>query len=380
MEKIEILWQIFAAFSFAKVLGFFFKRIKQPEVIGELLAGAILGPYILHLFAPEGFISIFAEIGVIILLFLVGLETKIDELKEVGAQAVSVGILGVLFPFAFGFATGRLWGYPFVENLFLGTILVATSVGITIRVLSELGYIKRKSAKIILGAAVLDDILSLIILSIVKNVALGKVNWFEITLLIVEAGFFIFFLLSVGTRIIRRSTKKISVLLTPPLRFELSLIFCLGLSLLAEYIGLAAIVGAFMAGLVLSESSDYEELIGRFEPIGWFLTPFFFILMGSFINPYSFLEGKILLVMLVLTLVAIFSKAVGSYLGAIRSKRQTALEVAIGMIPRGEVGIVIAGIGLSSKAIELEIYTAAMGMVILTTFITPFLIKAFYKR
>jgi Kef-type K+ transport system membrane component KefB len=336
MEKLEILWQIFATFTFAKGLGFFFKQIKQPEVIGELLAGVILGPYLLHVFAPEGFISIFAELGVIILLFLAGLETKIDELKEVGAQAVSVGILGVLLPFAFGFATGRLWNYPFVENLFLGTILVATSVGITIRVLSELGYIKRKSAKIILGAAVLDDILGLIILSVVKNVALGKVNWLEIILLTLEAGVFVFFLISIGTRIIRRSTKKISVLLTPPLRFELSLILCFGLSLLAEYIGLAAIVGAFMAGLVLSEAPNYEELIGRFEPIGWFLTPFFFILMGSFIDPHSFFQTKILIIMFALTFAAILSKALGSYLGAISSRRQTALEVAIGMIPRGE--------------------------------------------
>ncbi len=379
LEKVQILWQLFIAFTVAKGLGFAFKIFKQPEVIGELLAGMILGPFLLHVFNPEGFISIFAELGVIMLLFLAGLETKLDDLKDVGTQAVLVGILGIIFPFVSGIAVGFLWGFHLVEYLFLGTILTATSVGITIRVLSDLGYIKRKSAKIILGAAILDDILALIILSVVKNMALGQVNWIEIGLLIFEATFFVVFLILVAPHILRRGVKRIRIGLNPSYQFALALILCFGLSLLAEYIGLAAIVGAFMAGLVISETAPYSNLADQFEPIGWLLIPFFFVVMGSYIDPLSFTMINVLALTVVLTIVAIVSKALGSFIGAIKSTRQTATEVAIGMIPRGEVGIVIAGFGLSYGVIERDVYSAAIGMVILTTIITPVLINMFYK-
>lgn len=379
MENVHILWQIFAVFAAAKALGLLFKQFKQPAVIGELIAGALLGPHLLHVFEPEGFISVFSELGVVILLFLAGLETKLEDLKQVGKQAVYVGILGVVVPFAFGVLGGMAWGLPFTENLFIGTILVATSVGITIRVLSEMGLVHRKSARIILGAAVLDDIFGLILLSVVRNAATGQVNWLEVGLLTAQAIGFVAFIAWLGPGLVRRRHEHVERL-DPPLRFELALLLCFGLSLLAEYIGLAAIVGAFMAGLVLSELTERTGMMEQFQPVGWFLVPFFFVVMGSFIDPRTFLTPATLALTAFLTVLAVVSKALGSYAGALGSGRAIALEVAAGMIPRGEVGVVIAGIGLAAKVVEAEVYAASVGMVVLTTAVTPSLLKLAFKE
>lgn len=378
-SNIIILWQIFAIFAAAKVLGFAFKKVGQPAVIGELIAGAALGPHLLHVFEPEGFISVFSELGVVILLFLAGLETRLEDLKKVGRDAVQVGLLGVAAPFTLGVLGGWIWGLPFLENLFIGTILVATSVGITIRVLAEMKVVDRASARVILGAAVLDDILGLILLSVVRNAASGTVNWVEVGLLAAQAIGFVAFIAWLGPGMVRRRTPHI-VRLQPTIRFEAALVLCLGLSLVAEYIGLAAIVGAFMAGLVLAELTDQTDMMEQFEPVGWFLVPFFFAVMGSFIDPRTFLEPSTLALTVFLTAIAVVSKGAGSYLGAIRAGRDTALEVAAGMIPRGEVGIVIAGIGLASKAIGPDVYAASVGMVILTTVMAPWLLKRAFAR
>lgn len=380
MDQLEILWQIFAIFLAAKVLGVLFRWMRQPEVIGELLAGALLGPYALRVFQTHGFVEVFAELGVIILLFQAGLETRMDDLKDVGARAVYVGAAGVVLPFVGGALVGLVLDHPFVESLFMGTILTATSVGITIRVLADLGYVERISAKIILGAAIFDDILGLIILSVVKNLARGAVDWLEVGLLLVEAVLFVLFLVVLGPRFIGHGTRRVAHRLTPARTMEAALLFCLGLSLLAEYIGLAAIVGAFMAGLVLSETSAFSDLAEPFKPIGWFFIPFFFVVMGAHIDARIFLRSDILLATAALSIVAVVSKAIGAYVGAVGSTRQTMHEVAVGMIPRGEVGIVVAGLGLASRAIGRDVYSSAVGMVIVTTVMAPFLIRQVFSR
>lgn len=167
--------------------------------------------------------------------------------------------------------------------------------------------------------------------------------------------------------------------LKSPLRFELALLLCFGLSLVAQYIGLAAIVGAFMAGLVLAELTDQTDMMALFEPVGWLLAPFFFVVMGSFIDPATFVSAQTLGLTAFFTTVAVVSKAVGAYLGALPSGRQVALEVGAGMVPRGEVGVVIAGIGLAAGVVGADVYAAAVAMVVLTTAVAPWLIQAAFK-
>ena len=380
MEKVEILFQIFIAFTLAKILGQSFRLFKQPAVVGELLAGAILGPFVLGILQHTEFLEVLSELGVIVLLFLVGLETKLEDLTEVGPQAIYVGILGIILPFGFGLGGAYLLNYNTLESFFIASTLVATSVGITIKILSDLGYVNRKSAKIILGAAVLDDILGLMLLAVVRSMAAGAINWVEISILAVEAFVFVGFLLFFGPKFIRRPVKRLKGIFSPPLRFEFALIFCLGLSLLAEYIGLAAIIGAFMAGLVLSEIEQFQELTDHFEPVGWFLVPFFFISMGTFVDLRSFTNISTLTIILFLSVIAFLSKGLGGYLGSLKEGRRIGMEVAVGMIPRGEVGIVAAGIGLAANAIDIDVYTIVVGVVIVTTFLTPPLIAKVYSR
>lgn len=379
MEKIQILIQMLIIFASARFLGRLLSKVGIPSVAGELLAGAIVGPHLLNLVKPSTTLETLAEIGVIILLFNAGLETHIDELIKVGRPAVLTAVLGVIFPFIGGYFVGQLFGYPTAENLFIGTTFVATSVGITIRVLQELGFARNISAKIILAAAILDDILGLLVLAMVKNIALGKTNLLELILLAIQAVSFVIFLATIGPRLTRRRKTFFSNLSCDFL-FELSLVFMLGLAILAEEIGLAAIVGSFLAGLVLSEIREFTTIEDRYRTIGWFFTPFFFALLGTHIEFSAFSKLETLLEVIIFTIIAIASKLIGGYLGARKHGSQTALEVGIGMVPRGEVGIVVAGMALGYRVISMDIYVALIATVLLTTVISPFLIKWVYGR
>jgi Kef-type K+ transport system membrane component KefB len=379
MEKIEILIQMLIIFTIARFLGRLFSKLNIPSVAGELLAGAIIGPYFLNLVEPNTTLETLAEIGVIVLLFNAGLETHIDDLIKVGKPAVLTGVFGVIFPFIGGYFAGQLFGYPSAENLFIGTTLVATSVGITIRVLQELGYARNISAKIILAAAILDDILGFIVLAFVKNITLGIVNTLELVLLSIQAIAFVVFLATIGPRLTRRRKTFFSSLSCDFL-FELSLIFMLVLAIFAEKIGLAAIVGSFLAGLVLSEIREFTSIEDRYKTVGWFFIPFFFALLGTHIDFSSFSKLKTIAEVAILTLIAVLGKFIGGYLASQRLGTQTALEVGVGMVPRGEVGIVVAGMALSYKVVSSEVYSALIGTVLLTTVISPFLIKLVYSR
>ncbi len=378
MEKILILQQILLAFAAAKLLGRLAARVGIPAVVGELAAGIILGPHLLDLVHESEFLESLAELGVIILLFMAGMESRLKDIVEVGRTAVVVAILGFVFPFTLGYGASAMFGYPLAESLFVATASVATSVGITIKVLRDMGYVRRRSAHIIIAAAILDDIFGLIVLAVVKGVSLGTVNTAEVGLLAVQAIGFVVFVALLGPQIVRRraphmAKRRIEFI------FELALIFCLGLSLLAEFIGLAAIVGAFLAGLVLSELHEFHPLEEKFLPLSWFFVPFFFVLMGTFVDLRSFIEPSVMLEVAVFTVVAIIAKAGGAWIGAYRETRATANEVAVGMVPRGEVGIVVAGIGLSAGAISTDVYISVIGMVILTTVVAPFLIKVAFR-
>lgn len=375
----EALLMLFLAFTLARVLGHVFRRLKLPVVVGELLAGAILGPQLLDLVHSGEILDTFAELGVIMLLFMAGLETHIEELLETRAAAIKVAVLGAALPFIGGVLLGLLFGWETSAALFMATALTATSVGITVRALRELGHSEKRSVRIILAAAVLDDVLGLIVLVVVSGSALGSFDVFNLTLLIVEAiayvGMFGFF----GPKLVVKLRDWLKDLRVSIL-FEIGVVLTLALSLLADYIGLAAIVGAFIAGLTMSELKQHTGIVKRFEPLAWFFTPFFFVLMGTYLDFAAFAKPSVLLAIVAFTALAVVTKYVGGSLGARAEGPQIAREVGVGMIPRGEVGIVVAGYALAAGAIDDAVYADILGMVLATTILAPFLIKAVFGR
>jgi Kef-type K+ transport system membrane component KefB len=371
-EEAQILLDLFIMFTAAKIFAELFVRIKQPVVIGELMAGAVIGIHGLGLVRTTTVNDAIAELGVIILLFLVGMETKIDELTEVGRPAILVGFFGVVVPLALGFWGFQILGYDSIRSLFMGTAMVATSVGITARVLGDMGLIKHKVSRIILGAAILDDILGLLVLAVVSSMARGGLNYLEVILLALEAVFFVHFLTTIGSRLagrhIHKSMDRLRVSEAP---FAISVILVLGLSVLAEFIGLAAIIGAFLAGIMLSDTKEFLELERKFEPIGNLLIPFFFVVMGTKFDIVGLLQPSSLAVLAFTVLVAAVGKMIGSAIGTFHLGWKTALQTGVGMIPRGEVGIVVGTLGLSLGVITQDLYGIVLGMSIITTLIAP---------
>jgi Kef-type K+ transport system membrane component KefB len=376
----RVLFDIFLIFASAKLLGELFERFRQPAVVGEVLAGLLLGPYLLgivpHSLVYEGI----AEIGVIFLLFTVGLETKPSDILKVGVVASKVGLLGILLPFVLGFGLIAYLGHPTLEALFIGTALVATSVGITARVLGDMGLIQEIESRIILGAAVIDDIIGMILLAVVSSLGEGALSWVRITLVAVEAIAFTLFLGLVGSRVINRYGRWIERIKTPQAPLVFSILICLGLSALSSAIGMAAIIGAFMAGMVLAEFSEEYHLVEKAEAIYAFLVPFFFFVMGSHINLAVMASGEIIWLALVITVLAVVGKLVGCGIGALSLGRLGALIVGVGMVPRGEVGIIVAMLGLRLQAIPESMYALVIFMSVVTTLAVPPVLRVLFRE
>ena len=376
----RVLFDIFLIFASAKLLGELFERFRQPAVVGEVLAGLLLGPYLLgivpHSLVYEGI----AEIGVIFLLFTVGLETKPSDILKVGVVASKVGLLGILLPFVLGFGLIAYLGHPTLEALFIGTALVATSVGITARVLGDMGLIQEIESRIILGAAVIDDIIGMILLAVVSSLGEGALSWVRITLVAVEAIAFTLFLGLVGSRVINRYGRWIERIKTPQAPLVFSILICLGLSALSSAIGMAAIIGAFMAGMVLAEFSEEYHLVEKAEAIYAFLVPFFFFVMGSHINLAVMASGEIIWLALVITVLAVVGKLVGCGIGALSLGRSGALIVGVGMVPRGEVGIIVAMLGLRLQTIPETMYALVIFMSVVTTLAVPPVLRVLFRE
>jgi len=379
VDRLEILVQVAVAFGAARLLGASLERIGIPSIVGQILAGILVGPSVLGIVEHSALLEALAELGVVVLLFLAGLETHLQSLFRSWVPAVRVGSLGIILPFAAGLATGYLFGYQLTDNLFIGTALVATSVGITVSVLRQLGYSERYSMNIVLGAAVLDDILGLIILALVQSIAIGSFQVLQFILLIIEASAFLALTVYAGPKVIERIQTTIRRL-PEQLVTDMAFVLMLGLALLAQWIGLAAIVGAFVAGLMLAKVRHFAPLERTFEPVAYFLVPFFFINVGSFLEPGIFLQPRALAQIALFTALAVASKFLGAYFGARAEGKQIAAEVGVAMVPRGEVGIVVASIALSAGAIDNDLYGVVVAVVILTTVAAPFLIRWIYER
>ncbi|HUF06385.1 MAG TPA: cation:proton antiporter [Candidatus Binatia bacterium] len=376
----EILLQLFAILVAAKVGNEIFRRLGQPTVVGEILGGVIAGPAVLGVYEVNAETELFAEIGVVLLLFQVGLETRLHDLLRVGRTALAVGILGVILPFAGGFLAAEMAGGDLALAIFLAAALTATSVGITSNVLRDLGALTTQSGRIILGAAVIDDVLAIMILSVASGVAAGSFAITNVLSLLVVAILFIAVVVIGGTRILRRRRS----LLTDPefaeTPFLPGMIVMLGLAALASVIGLAAIIGAFLAGMVVGESSERHALEAEVAPVAAFFTPFFFGFIGAQVDIAGLANVDALVLLAGITALAVATKFVGAFIGALGQGRARAALVGWGMVPRGEVGIVVAGLGLSTGAIEGEIYSVVVGMAIITTLIVPPLLPSLVRR
>lgn len=381
IEHSALILDLFIMLAAAKLLAEVFERLKQPAVVGEILAGVLIGPSLLGWVQPSDTISILAEFGVIFLLFNVGLETKPQAIFSVGRRAFAVGVLGVVLPFFAGYLIAHAWGGSFAESMFIGAALVATSVGITARVLGALGLLDLQVARIILGAAVIDDVLGLIILSLVSGVSQGEVSYLALAKTGAAAVLFVAFVALVGSRIINRLAPFIERLQLGKPFFTLGLILCLGLSVASAYVGVAAIIGAFLAGMALAEATEENHKMHRLTSgVTEFLVPFFLVNIGMQLNLHVFRDFGVVAFAVILTLIAVVTKFAGCGIGAWGLRPRKMAQVGVGMVPRGEVGIVVAQIGLGLGVIGQHFFAAVLFMAVATTLIAPPFIKILFAE
>jgi Kef-type K+ transport system membrane component KefB len=372
----KLLLDLFLMFAGGKVLAEVLERLRQPAVVGELLAGVVLGPSLLALVSPSELTQGLAEIGAIFLLFTVGLETRPRDLLQVGWTAALVATLGVVVPFILGFLYLRAIDRSMVESIFVGAALVATSVGITARVLADAGVLSTRVARVILGAAVADDILGMIVLAVVSSLSAGEIHYLQLAVVSVEAIGFSVFILFFGSRVVGRFQTRVERLRTRNSAFILSIVLCLGLSLASIYIGMAAIIGAFLAGLALADYTEQWRLRENAHPVMEFLAPFFFVLLGVQVDLRAIYQPALLWTIAVVSLLAIVGKLVGCGLGALSLGFKNAVRIGVGMVPRGEVGLIVAAVGLKLHTVSAEVYTVVVAMCIVTTLFAPPVLRA----
>ncbi|MGH8125162.1 MAG: cation:proton antiporter [Rhodanobacteraceae bacterium] len=367
-----ILLEVFVIFAAAQVGGWFARQIRLPDVVGQIVAGCVVGPSLLGWITPSEPLEVLSEIGVVLLLFEVGLETRLDDVKRVGGSAFAVGVIGVIVPFV----CGAFWAHSITPNwprsLFVAAAFVATSVGITAAVLKEMGVLRRTESRVILGAAVIDDILAMLLLGVVVAIQAG--GSLRVGRLLAVAGEAVGFVLVVGwfgTLMMRRGSKWLGRGRNPMSPLLVVLVLCLGLAWVATRFGLAAIIGAFLAGMIASETRQRVELQAQMQPLLALLTPFFFVLTGAKVELARLASSEVLWWLLIATLLALATKLVGGWLGALRLGPRSALIVGVGMIPRGEVGIVVAALGLSAGVFGEQLYAVIIAMSLLTSIIAP---------
>ena len=367
-------------FGTAKVLAEVFERIGQPGIVGEILAGILIGPSVLGWIQPNQVLTAMSELGVMFLLFRVGLEVKASELIRVGGAAALVAILGVIVPFLLGWGIMALWGAPKIEAIFVGAAMVATSVGITAQVLASKGVLDHAASKVILAAAVIDDVLGLIVLSVVSSLARGAVN---VPDLVLTAGAALGFTLVVakwGQRTMGRMVPRLGERLRAgEAQFNLAMIVLFGLALLAMYAGVAAIIGAFLAGMALSDTLD-RRVHDLSHGVSELLIPFFLAGIGLQLDVSVFSQWETILLALVILIAAVLSKLVGCGAGALSMGWANAIRIGVGMAPRGEVGMVVAQIGLGFGVIPPRVYGVVVFMAVVTTIIAPPMLNLSFRN
>ena len=377
----------------AKLGAFLAYKLKQPAVLGELLAGVIVGN--LALFGYDGLeflkhehsLEIFSSLGVIILLFEVGLESEFNEMMSVGLKSPIVAIVGVIVPFVAGYYISGLILPDISEmsKVFMGAILTATSVGITARVFQDLGYLNASEAKIVLGAAVIDDILGLIILAVVSSVAtMGNVEISSIFMVSFKAIAFVVLSVIIGMFLAKKTVPLLAPINLPGMILTIGLVVCFIGSYLANYFGLATIVGAFCMGLILEDvhfkkfatDKTLEEYI---HPISIFLVPIFFVVTGMHVDLSVFTDFTIVSASLAISIVAILGKLVCAWTFPSKEKLNRAI-IGFGMVPRGEVGLIFASVGKAIGVVSDSLYAITVIVVVLTTLCPPPILAYLIKK
>ena len=385
MEDYSYLLSIALILISTKVLGLFSKKIKLPQVVGALIAGVIMGPACLGWIHNTEMLSCLSEIGVIVLMFAAGLETDINELKRTGKASFLIALIGVIVPLLGGAAAAYFFndsvdGNKMLQNIFIGIILTATSVSITVETLKEMGKLSTPAGNAILGAAIIDDILGIIALTMVISMADSSVSIGMVLLKIL--GFFVFtFVAAVGYHYaFKKWTDNNPVKLR---RYVvISFAFCLVRAYCAEeFFGVADITGAFFAGLAISGTKKADYVTKRFDTLSYLLlSPIFFASIGlKVVLPKMNLE--IVLFTVIICLVAVLTKVIGCGLGAkiCKYSNKEALQIGVGMISRGEVALIVANKGEAVGLMSDKFFAPIVIMVVLTTIITPVLLKVVFK-
>ena len=385
MAIAELLIALLAIFAAAKLFGELAVRIGQPAVLGEMIGGIVIGVSGLHLIdAHDPMLHVLAELGVILLLFLIGLETDIHRLLSVGGASLSVAAVGVLLPFGAGFGVGAALGYPTMVSVFLGAALTATSVGITAGVLSDLGHLKSDESQVILGAAVVDDILGLVLLTVIGAFAAGeRLTVLGVTKILAIAFGFVALAVAIGSLLAPRLIALVARVRVGKALFFASIMFAFGLAYLADLAGSALIIGAFAAGLVLAQTDRGRDIEHEVYDVATFFIPIFFVSVGAAVdlkalNPYNAATRPFFIIGMLLTIVAIIGKILAGYAAFGRPLRK--LVIGVGMVPRGEVGLIFAKLGLSAGLLSTGLYGSVALMVMITTFVAPPALRALLAK
>lgn len=354
-----------------KLLGVVSQRFGQPAVVGELIAGVILGGSVLGLLDPaEPTILLLAEVGVLILLFEIGLHTDLGSLIKVGGEATTVALVGVVLPFGLGYAVAFALGLETIPAIVCGAALTATSIGISARTLTDLGQLETREGQIVLGAAVLDDIVGLVILSVVSSVVGGvALTLGGITLTTAIALGFVVAAVVLGRFLVPPVFRAIASAEASVVLGVAGVVFALILGLLAEKSGSAAIIGAFAAGLILHPTPQRTEIEKSATQLGHFFVPIFFASVGAAVDIGTLGDVKVLAIGAALIVVGVLGKFLAGYAPFWFSGRKSLIGIA--MIPRGEVGLIFARMGLATGALTTHLYSAVAMMVLITTLITP---------
>jgi Kef-type K+ transport system membrane component KefB len=385
MEFAHILLMLVVMLAAAKLLAELGERASQPAVLGELLAGLILGDSLLRLVNPKDeILHILAELGAVLLLFEIGLESDITELFRVGWRSLWVAVIGVVTPAVLGFGVSVLLGQPTMTAAFIGATLTATSVGITARVMKDLNILRWGESQIVLGAAVADDVIGLLILAVFSGLVQGEtLSVWQIGKVLVLALVFLAGALTVGLKASHVLLKVAEQMRARAALVTAALVFCFLLAALAQLVGLAPIVGAFSAGLVLARTEHRIRITERAGAIADMLVPIFFVMMGAQMNlraiDVTTPAGLSIVGLAALLIVVAILGKLASGLAVWRTRMRPWL-VGVGMVPRGEVGLIFATIGLQQKVFDITVYTAVLILVMVTTLVTPPWLRALARR
>lgn len=384
MELKDFLWSLITIYVCARVLGELAVRIGQSAVLGELLAGVLIGGSVLGWVEETETLKLLGQIGVMLLLFEIGLESDLQSFLKVGRSAALVAAIGVVVPFALGYALALALHLTQLQAIFIGATLTATSVAISARGLSDLGKLRTREGNIILGAAVLDDILGLVTLSVIIGLATaGTVSWLEAGRTAGLALLFLGVAIAVGIRYAHLFTRLVNQMSTRGALVIAALSFALLFGYLAELMQIAPLVGAFAAGLVLARSEHRAHIETTIKPVADVFVPIFFVLIGAAVdlhhfNPFNEQNWPVLLLAGGLTLAALIGKLVAGL--GVAGAQANRWVIGVGMLPRGEVGLIFAGMGLAHRVLDDAQYGAILFVVVVTTFLSPILLKRAFKR